>query len=598
MHTDEARLAAYDTLRAVSDREAYANLVLPKLLTERRLDARDAALATELAYGVLRGLGTYDAILAECVDRPLDRLDPEILDLLRLGAHQLLATRVPPHAAVATTVDLARAVVHEGAARMVNAVLRRVDRDDLRGWVDRVAPDPSKDPEGYLAIYRAHPRLVVSALWDSLAGHRGAETAYAEIDHLLEADNVPPGVTLAARPGLSDQAELVKQGAEPGRYAPTAAYLGEGDPARIEAVARGRVGVQDEGSQLVALALAAVPLETPASNRPPGEERVSNRPLGEGDAGGGDESGGRSSEAAAAGDVEDELAGADGCGVAAAVDGLTAVSLAGGHGTAERDATNRPLGKEGAGVDDEGDDGGDAVGAGAGAVGARDGVEGGGTGSDGDSADRDSADGDGAEGGDSASAAELWLDLCAGPGGKAALLGAIAAQRGARLIAAEVAPHRARLVKRAMQPIRGIPWVVNADGIAPPFRPGTFSRVLVDAPCTGLGALRRRPESRWRRTPASVPELASLQYRLLSSALSLVRPGGVVAYVTCSPHLAETRSVVAAVLASRSGFSQIDARPFLPGVPDLGSGPDVQLWPHLHGTDAMYLALIRRHLSD
>jgi 16S rRNA (cytosine967-C5)-methyltransferase len=414
-----------------------------------------------------------------------------------------------------------------------------VDRDDLRGWVDRVAPDPSKDPEGYLAIYRAHPRWVVSALWDSLAGHRGAETAYAEIDHLLEADNVPPGVTLAARPGLSDQAELVKQGAEPGRYAPTAAYLGEGDPARIEAVARGRVGVQDEGSQLVALALAAVPLEAAASNRPPGGEGRSNGPSG------------------------------------------------------EKGVSNRPPGEGGAGVDDEGDDEGDAVGAGAGAVGARDGVEGGGTGSDGDSADRDSA-----EGGESASAEGLWLDMCAGPGGKAALLGAIASQRGARLIAAEVAPHRARLVKRAMQPIRGIPWVVNADGTAPPFRPGAFSRVLVDAPCTGLGALRRRPESRWRRTPASVPELASLQYRLLSSALSLVRPGGVVAYVTCSPHLAETRSVVAAVLASRSGFSQIDARPFLPGVPDLGSGPDVQLWPHLHGTDAMYLALIRRHLSD
>jgi 16S rRNA (cytosine967-C5)-methyltransferase len=454
MHTsDPARRAAYDTLRAVSDREAYANLVLPKLLTERRVDPRDAALATELAYGTLRGLGTYDAILADCVDRPLDQLDSEVLDVLRLGAHQILATRIPPHAAVAATVDLAREAVHEGAARIVNAVLRKVGRADLREWVNRVAPDPDTDPEGYLAIHRSHPRWVVSALWDALAAHRGAETAYREIDELLEADNHRPLVTLVARPGLVDQAELVKQGAEPGRYAPTAVYLADGDPGRLEAVARGRAGVQDEGSQLVALALAGAPVE-----------------------------------------------GAD----------------------------------------------------------------------------------------------ALWLDLCAGPGGKAALLAATASGRGARLIAAELAPHRARLVKRALQPIHGKHKVVTADGTAPPWRSGVFDRVLVDAPCTGLGALRRRPESRWRRQPADVAQLAALQKRLLASGLDSVRPGGLVAYVTCSPHLAETRLVVADVLKGRSGVEQVDARPFLPGVDSLGDGPDVQLWPHVHGTDAMYLSLLRR----
>jgi 16S rRNA C967 or C1407 C5-methylase (RsmB/RsmF family) len=200
----------------------------------------------------------------------------------------------------------------------------------------------------------------------------------------------------------------------------------------------------------------------------------------------------------------------------------------------------------------------------------------------------------------------LWLDMCAGPGGKAALLAAVAAQRGARLIAAEAAPHRARLVKRALQPIHGLHKAITADGTAPPWREAIFDRVLVDAPCTGLGALRRRPESRWRREPQDVPQLARLQKRLLVSAFRAVRPGGVVAYVTCSPHLAETRDVVAAVLAhhgvptpGESGpghprVEQIDARPLLPGVPDLGDGPDVQLWPHLHGTDAMYLAMFRR----
>ena len=540
MRTDEARLAAYDTLRAVSDREAYANLVLPKLLAERRLDARDAALATELTYGALRALGTYDAILAECVDRPLDQLDPEILDLLRLGAHQLLATRIPPHAAVAATVDLAREVTHEGAARMVNAVLRRVGRDGLRGWVDRVAPDPERDPEGYLAVDRAHPRWVVSALWDSLGEYRGADAAYREIDLLLEADNARPTVTLAARPGLSEQADLVKQGAESGRYAPTAAYLDEGDPARVEAVARGRAGVQDEGSQLVALALAAVPVEGGGSNRPA------------------DENGGSVS----AGDVGGAgSAGLEGVGGAAGV-GAEGGSGAGDSGAVSGDGAAR--------VGAEGVEGARSVGAEAG-------------------------DGAGTVGADEVGSGDgLWLDMCAGPGGKAALLAAVASQRGARLIAAEIAPHRARLVKRALQPIQGLHKVVTADGTVPAWRAGSFDRVLVDAPCTGLGALRRRPESRWRREPKDVAHLTELQKRLLHSAISSARPGGVIAYVTCSPHLAETRGVVTDVLAGRDDIEQIDARPYVPGVPDLGDGPDVQLWPHLHGTDAMYLALFRR----
>ena len=450
---DPARRTAYDTLRAVSQHDAYANLVLPGMLTERHLDARDAALATELAYGTLRAQGTYDAILAECVDRPLGQLDPELLDLLRLGAHQLLATRIPPHAAVAATVDLAREVLHEGAARMSNAVLRKVGRNTFDEWIERIAPDPQDDPEGYLALYRAHPRWIVSALWDSLSAHRGTKAAHDEIDDLLKADNERPGVTLVARPGLATLEDLLDEGADPGRYAPTAAYLPHGDPGRLDLVRRGRAGVQDEGSQLVALAVAEAPLE-----------------------------------------------GAD----------------------------------------------------------------------------------------------EQWLDLCAGPGGKAALLAATVAARGGRLLAVELAPHRTRLVKRALQPIPGLHKVITADGLAPAWRPGIFDRVIADVPCTGLGALRRRPEARWRRTGGDVALLAEIQKKLLASALDSARPGGIVGYVTCSPHLAETRIVVEDVLRTRTDVRQLDARPYLPGVPELGDGLDVQLWPHVHGTDAMYLALLQR----
>ncbi|MGB8651690.1 MAG: rRNA cytosine-C5-methyltransferase, partial [Mycobacteriales bacterium] len=113
-------------------------------------------------------------------------------------------------------------------------------------------------------------------------------------------------------------------------------------------------------------------------------------------------------------------------------------------------------------------------------------------------------------------------------------------------------------------------------------------------PCSGLGALRRRPEARWRRQPSDLPSLTQLQGELLDGAVRLLRPGGLLAYVTCSPHLAETAVPVLDVLRRHPELEQVDARPLLPGVPDLGDGPAVQLWPHRHGTDAMYLALLRR----
>jgi 16S rRNA (cytosine967-C5)-methyltransferase len=178
---------------------------------------------------------------------------------------------------------------------------------------------------------------------------------------------------------------------------------------------------------------------------------------------------------------------------------------------------------------------------------------------------------------------ERWLDLCAGPGGKAALLAAVAAQRGATVRANELHPHRAELVRQATAA-----WNVEVsvgDARSMPGIEGGYDRVLVDAPCTGLGALRRRPEARWRRTPDDVAPLAALQGELLAAALRLVRPGGVVAYVACSPHLAETRDVVA-------GRELIDARAGFEGVDTLGGGPTVQLWPHRQGTDAMFCALL------
>ncbi len=161
-------------LRAVADRDAYANLMLPSVLRERGLAGRDAALATELAYGTLRGQGTYDAILAVCSDRPLDQIDPPIRQVLRLGVHQLLATRIRAHAAVATSVDLARDVAGQRPAGFVNAILRKVATRDLAAWIEIAAPRRADDPIGYLAIRYSHPRWIVSALLDALGEIPGA----------------------------------------------------------------------------------------------------------------------------------------------------------------------------------------------------------------------------------------------------------------------------------------------------------------------------------------------------------------------------------------------------------------------------------------
>jgi len=431
-------------MRAVDERDAYANLLMPALLRERRLSGRDAGLATELAYGTLRGLGTYDEVIAACSDRAPEDVDPPLLDAVRLGVHQLLRTRVPPHAAVGTTVDLVRLRVGIGASKYANAVLRKVSTRSLEQWIPIVAPDPADDPVGHLAVAHSHPRWIVDALRDAVGGD------FDETAALLAADNERPKVTLVARPGRSSVAELLDAGAEPARYSPYGAYLTEGDPGAVLAVAESRAAVQDEASQLVALALTRVPLE----------------------------------------------------------------------------------------------------------------------GSD-----------------------SRWLDLCAGPGGKAGLLDAIATEKGeARLLAAELQYHRARLVWQTTRQAT----VITADGTAPAWRPGVFDRVMLDAPCTGLGALRRRPEARWRRDPRSLPELGRIQRALLDSAIDAVRPGGVVAYVTCSPHLAETVAVVGDVLRRRDDVEALDARDSLPEVEGLGEGPYARFWPHRHGTDAMFLALLRR----
>lgn len=442
---DPPRQAALDVLRAVSRQDAYANLALPALLRERGITGRDAAFATELTYGTCRARGLLDAVIEAAAGRTIDQVDEGLRDPLRLGAYQLLRTRVEPHAALSTTVDAVAVEFDQGRAGFVNAVLRTISRRDEADWVEELAP-PESDRIGRLAFATAHPRWIAQSFSDAL-GPAGSELA-----QVLASDDERPLVHLAARPGRIDTEALAEAvGGTVGRYSPFAVYLPGGDPGRLEPVRDGLAQVQDEGSQLIARATALAPLQ-----------------------------------------------GAD----------------------------------------------------------------------------------------------EQWLDLCAGPGGKTALLGALAAQRGAHVTAVEVAPHRAELVANAT---KSLPvTVVTADGRDSDLAAASFDRVLVDAPCTGLGALRRRPEARWRRQPGDIPALVKLQRELLASAIQLTRPGGVIVYSTCSPHLAETVGVVSDAVR-RYAVSAEDARAVFPGVAGLGDADAVQLWPHRHGTDAMFTALLRKH---
>lgn len=481
---DPARLVAFEVLRAVEAEDAYANLVLPARIRHYGLDKRDAGFATELSYGALRGQGTYDAILARCVDRPLDQLDPAILDALRIGAHQLLAMRVPAHAALDQTVGLARAVIGAGPSALINAVLRKVSARTLDEWLELLLSTET-DATTIASIRYAHPEWIVRALRQSLVAHGRPA---AEIDGLLEADNAAPVVNLVALPGIGSLEEALEIGATPGELVEGSALSSGGDLGRLASVRDGSTRVQDVGSQLVARAMAAVDLGTG-----PGTET--------------------------------------------------------GAGTGTKTST---------------DPGGEA-------------------------------------GTDSGSAGERWLDLCAGPGGKAALLAALARQQGAHLLANESAAHRAKLVRQALSAVPRDAWEVRTgDGRdIGAEQPESFDRVLVDVPCTGLGALRRRPESRWRRTPKDLVDLGPLQRQLLNSAIDAVKPGGVVAYVTCSPHPAETTAVVSDVLRKREDLELLDAGAVLDSVSltghlEAGHELTAQLWPHVHQTDAMFLALIHK----
>ncbi len=435
---DPVRLLVFDVLTEVNRRDGYSNLLLPKALDDSSFDQRDKAFATELLYGTLRMQGRHDYILAQVSDRPWKDVDSGIVDVTRLGLQQIFEMRVPIHAAVSQTVELARKVLGESKASFVNALLRKVSTKSLDEWlvpVRAIGDDVSR-----LSILYSHPEWIVSAYFDLLRD-------FNEVEELLRVNNVPTKPTFVTWPGRSAIAEFEEQGAIPTQYS-SYGFTADATPGSLEAIRHRRAGVQDEGSQLVASVFA-------------------------------------------------------------------------------RAAWDR----------------------------------------------------------------NSWLDLCAGPGGKAALLSSIAKEEGHLFTANEISSARADLVKRVVVGAR----VLVGDAREISQNGETFDAVIADVPCTGLGALRRRPEVRWRRSVSDLRSLIQLQSEISDAAISVLNIGGVFGYATCSPHLAETSIAVADMLKRHPSLEQIDVTPYLPiNLEGAIRDSAMALWTQRHNTDSMFLALFRK----
>jgi 16S rRNA (cytosine967-C5)-methyltransferase len=424
----DARLLAFEALIEVEENGAYSNLLLPKLLSKSDLSRVDRAFASELVYGSLRLRAKHDLYISKASTRSLLEIDTKVLLVLRLGVHQLKEMRVPSHAAINETVNLAKEVAGKSTGGFVNALLRKIDELSID---DLALPT---EVQSRLAAEYSHPEWIVSSYFDSLKIQN-------EVEELLRANNLPARPTLIAWPGRATQSELVEAGAKEVEGSAVAATY-DGDPGDIDAIRQRRAGVQDLGSQFV---------------------------------------------------VEKFL------------------------------QTYQP--------------------------GLR------------------------------------WLDLCAGPGGKAAYLSSYINLHEGELIANEISSERAKLVGQVLEKSK----VINEDGRNLPNEIGYFDRILIDAPCTGIGALRRRPEVRWRRTLQDLKNLTVLQAELLDSAALRLKSGGILAYVTCSSHQAETKFQIRSFLKRHVEFSRVpieDSRADADG--------DLQLWPHRDNCDAMFLSMLQK----
>lgn len=249
------RKLAWDVIHRVDREKAHANVLLDQVLRKAALKDLDRAFITELAYGTLRWRGKIDHVISQFSSKPISKLDPEILNIIRMGVYQLLFLRTPSNAAVDESVKLSKNFTSGKASGFVNAVLRAVDRDR-----DKIVyPVKGKDLIPYLSIEHSHPKWMVSQFVKMI----GEE----ETEKLLEANNVLAQVTVRANTLTISREELRKQLLEedgiesvPTPYSPDGLILKDSPPVRqLSAINRGLLVVQDEASQLVARLLNPKP---------------------------------------------------------------------------------------------------------------------------------------------------------------------------------------------------------------------------------------------------------------------------------------------------------------------------------------------------
>ncbi len=422
---------------------AYADILLDR--AQRSFsDPRDRALLTELVMGTLRRRGTLDGVLSSHLSRPIEKADPLARNALRLGAYQILYTRMPDRAAIFETVKAVKKTRGDKVAGLVNAVLREVVR------AGKTPTLPAGEKEDLLAATLSAPVPLLSALSRSL----GESEAAAFLSSSLER---PPFVIRAnvvrvTRDDLLARLERAGMVPSPCRFAPDGIVLSE--PAGVHADPGARAGeylVMDEGAQLIA------PLLSPLRD-------------------------------------------------------------------------------------------------------------------------------------------EEVLDACAAPGGKTTHLAALSEGR-AKIVATDVSEGRVRLLRETVSRtgVVGVTTRVHDFSAGPlPKAAGRFDKILVDAPCTGMGVIRRNPDAKWRFRPDGPSEMARLQGEILDNAWASLRAGGLLVYCTCTPFAEENEEVVESFLGRNA-----DARVNREGATGW-TGPEdawtpegfVRLSPNRHGTDSFFAAML------
>jgi 16S rRNA (cytosine967-C5)-methyltransferase len=443
---DRARETAFTVVDRVMREGAYLHLLLRSSLQRSSLDEKGRAFVTELATGTVRMLRRLDHALARFIDRPLDEVDPKLLNLLRTATYQIMEMQVPPYAAVNQTVDIAKRELGKGPASFTNATLRAL----ADGWRDIEWP-PTAQAADHIGVVLSYPAWMASMLIEDFGDTRALSMAAA--------GNRRPPLTVRVNTLKREPSEYLEHLHSRGWPAEAGAYSPEGiTNLRLPAEAllaewkAGNFAVQDESSMLVSHIL----------DPQPGERIV---------------------------------------------------------------------------------------------------------------------------------------DACAAPGGKATHLAQLC-RDDAEILAFDSQERRLGAMREMVvnMGIKSVRCVQGDSRRLPELLDGKADRILVDAPCSGLGTLRRRPDIKWKRRPEDIEDMAAAQDQLMEAAAEALRPGGVLVYSVCTITRKETVERLERFLDEHKEFAPEAPGPFCPMGPPLPQEREdsLQTYTDLHGLDGMFICRLRK----